>query len=1484
MTEFDPFASTPTGPVEHNPFAGQDESQQQVSSTQVGKDRKKVLLPVVTGRSKEEVSDAVDVDAVTQFEEEARGQASLATQTRAQEAFSLAATEEKDPQQAILSIVDKVAGSEYLSTFLDTSVMSTILTSDNDLAKRSYLNKFEKVLILHDLMLSKMESADETPWWRDFDFVDSLTASIPVYSNVLANRRASMASEIGQLVSSELSNEDFSQRVNDLLTEAANQGIFTSENKFFLADLYALLDEGGEGSEAVNQQFWAWFDTASLAGGVGRLGVTALRGKEVASAASDAATLLGRTGRDKEVIRGVLTTTVLKDSPQTSSVNLGSKAPAAVVPTRDRSFYLTAPEASALREMEMENDLLRSFLTSKGPEALDDELFEDFKNVFVQAARDSAEETGSKQVIDFDVSRDNLDNIFYTELWGTKTGKYFKSQTNAQKLADDVGGEVVPVSDGQWAVSLVKNVPVAPGGGNTLSSLRLFASTNPDELGYGFWAKWGSPLAQTTDRLNSVLKQSESFRDRILTESDKGLRKAIRQAGGKKAVKAVDNVYALIRDGEESWRRTPYNTSEFKQRFYRVNGREASEGEVELYHAMQKRNDVSYFLQADVEFKNAVNKGIVILEQDGFDLKVIRRSVDDVPEGDILYDFDTKRLVVKDDIPEGAFVYSASDQAFKTPFGEKVQYVISRNPRTRRIYHSDVLGYNPGGSRIYVGNQANMFVKQNREDVLASGRPVSSSPLTILGVRLQDEAVKATDQLNNILEAFGSRVSSSLDTDTILAQIKNLKDDADLNRVIRANNEFNPSIQDASDFADFMRRTGLVLDRKVDWVSDGSTLSSTGTNYLPGVDPSKTIVETFQINSTQRGGRKNEVLLGYGGQEVRAEPAIQSIKKGFTQSVSARTEAAYIAASVNGLMKTLMENPQALRKPLDNDLVGLSLKAKLRKLKEYINDNTVEGRKLGLERDKIEFRTHLQPDYRVALERFKDGVANSLYGKGFKRTAEAIDMFSADPIAATRGWVFDAFLGAFAWDQYYVQASQVFNIFGEAGIDSLRGAALYPITRFALLNGNKDVLNYVSRLVAPVVGIKPEEYVEMVEMLKESGRTVLGISIAELGEDAAFTGGIQRAREAGRFFFNEGELVARITAQHTSYIRYLKKFKKSPNSQAGRRWLAHDQDILTNAMTSASRSPYQNVPGLQFLTYMWRVGEAMTSGTFGLGGKKVLTNKQKLSLFATHSALFGLSGIPAAGYLFDRLYAKGGVDVPEEYHTGVRYGMLDVLLSEVVGSDTALSSRLAWGEGVTQFISNAMDAKLLEALAGPSGSFTTDATGHLVRTIRDIAIGSPELAKQDLNLFFRQFKSYNMTYSAYLGLRVGDYVSRTGTSVMADDVTVNESIALGLGIPLERFVSGYKLQSIMYSDSKFEKATAKELDRMAVSYRRAIQEDDFDLADKLGKQMALVLHALPPDQAERVRNGMKKHIFSTLDETYFWAMKRDLQVHKGNQE
>lgn len=1499
MAEFNPLKGEAKAPATFDPLSfKKNVGQFSYATTQSGQERGNTLLAETTNMTPDDVARSRRDGTLLSVQNSALSKAQDVQTTNAENIVNESISNGIPVEEAAVRLSEEFNKVPFLQGLVDPAVTAFVLSSPNEAAKRSVFKKLSKMEVLYNVANEKME-ASQDPWYRDFDWTASMISSVvPGYSMVSGNKRTELTIRLNSLLESELSDEDFAKEASAILEEAGDIfDLFGGANRVNLETFLTAIPEGGYGSTSKLDKVFGIADLALLATpDTLRGGKTLLKGTAsgLATAGVDIARLAGVVRRDPALVQRILTTTAIKDDPVHSAAILGNHtAPSFATANITRPRFQSSVSNVAVRDFEDADELFNVIRTIRGPEMLDQAAFERVK----QDILTTKAQNGHRQVIDRDVDTDSFENIVYREVYGNQAGGEFADQAAADVLAKQVDGISAKTDNGGWVVIREENVPLIDPlrtgkGDNTVDGLILFESTKPEQLGDGFWGRWGSAVAQTTDLQQALIVQNEATTSLLARQVEQKLRPLVRTMKPAE-IKDVNAMFEDLQSGVHSTRPSAWTLDEFKSEYFAKYSRTPTAEEEAYYLLNQSLNDLDWRLKADLKFKDEVSKGTIVLRNTPEELNVRPASVDSVPDKDLILDVDTNTLIPKSQLAPDHEVFTvASEFVYKAPSGEFVQYLTTRSPSTRRIMPEDVMAYNPGGPRRYLDKAASFYVKQEREVTIAGGRVAAETPVTVMGVRTQEEALLAKRQINAITDAVDRAVGRVLkkdaSNDDLNAWLRQNSNNQNILQAITANRAFNININTIHDLIKFSERTGINLRKSVDLAGDGTPLMSGRNDYIPGVSSTATFGDSFRSVGMTRGARKDKPLLGYGGTELRRVPATESIRKSALSSVAKKSEAAYVAAAVNGLIKGAIEN-NVLLKDAKSSLAGLTMRGKLERLKGLIDTSTVEGRKLMLERDKIEFRTNQRTRLDAAWDNFRFGIAESLYktdGSKFRNwLSDKFNQWSTSPITAMRGFVFDYYLGMFAWDQLYVQSFQMVNAIGVADTGSaVIAASAYPANRFLLANGNDNVIRAVADRVAPIMGMTSNQYVEMIQMLRESGRTILDVSIAELGENST-SGFVNGVREKGRFFFKEGELVSTIGAHHTAYLELVKKFPHiKPNSQEGRRWIARRQNVLRQAMTYASRAPGQDLPVFQFLTYSQRIVEAIFSGSIG-GGRKILTGKEKLKLASLNFAFFGTAAVPFAGYIQDRIDQKYGMPVDTEMYNALRYGMTDMALSEVIGAETALSSRVGFGEGVTSTIFNMLEGNLVEVFAGPSGQFSGNLFGSTLNIIKDLRSGAGtgdySVLKLDLTLFARNMRSFSMAEQTYLAYNLGQYFNKSGTKV-AGDVNTQESIAIAFGIPLKKFDEMYSLTETMFSDKKYEDKVVRRLNQLVVEAERLARSGDMDGAKTLRREVVTLLNAHPIAQRERIFTRIQPEYFSQLDQTLKYAARQELSTR--NQE
>lgn len=1395
MTVFSTEKTKPTNTVFRLPVDTSTGSRGLLRSEFV-REEASLLYPLVSQTPTEEVEQFLAAGLVGPLQARAEGITQQKKVDVYNEIIEVTALDQKTPEQAVAELETLREENPFLKAYVSPAVLEALKQSDNPTARRAAQGKLANVLIATDIINNKMSEAGDGFINGVQDFFDVLTSDLPVVSAFNVSRRKDLSDRFLQLLDS---NEDPSvvkAEMESLVNEAADMGFFTDANRFYLNDFLGLTLEKGKGSELAMQQGFAALDILLSAGALGDTGK--LIGLARGSSKETSEALMKGVIADN--ISGAVDPATWKESLLTTG-RVGPRSP-------------VESTAAQLTEIELRARQEAINVRLAAGSAIDDEAFEVFAQKEIALSKERAGKSGQLRYIDATLDKDELDNITMSEYYGTTKGRAFTSQIAAQKYADQILGEVVPspVDPNQWIVKKTTNVPTgiySQGAtpNDIIKDLGLYKSLDTDELGSGFWANFGSPLSQTDWSNNAVLKQGEFARAMALDTIGADIAKQLKVVG-KDGKDAVQRVYSEMRDGSLAHLRAAPTLGEFSDYFFRINARQPTEAELDLHSKVLQWNDTDWFLSADLHFKKAIERGIEILvPQDGIEVAAAK-TTKAFNAGRQVWDADAGAYVSVDSLAEDRILFKLVEPM---EFGGKLHdLVATATPKTRALKHTDVMGYNAGGSRLYAPNRTNFMVKQDTEYDLADGTKRQGQPRTIMAIKTEAEARKATDEVNTVLKAVHGVVDPKAFTkaEDYLSVVRTKYKDSNLNDVIARNSGWNTDVHSVANLVEFAAENNFDLRKLVDFVSDGQPLVK-GDDMIGDITFKDVAITPGPLKFGDF--RKDNVLMGYGGQKVPTVAPFEAIQRSVMSSMARQTEVAYETRATMRLYKTALEKNLLPRENIAL-IRNMSLRQKVRNMK--IATGTSDGKKLELERKKILTRLERQRMFDDAYHKAKDSLANVLWDKGWKKASEKIDALSSDPIAGTRGIVFDAYLGLGAIDQFYVQASQMVNIVGMAdkGL-GLQAAAMAPYFRKTIMNGHQAPTEVMAKLSSGLLGISPEKFMEIVDTFKTSGKGFVNASVADLGEDSAGRVVMEKVRRVGRIPYTEGELMARITAHLASSLEYLKKFGPEANlkSQHAQRWVTHQSDVLTNGMTSTSRHPLEQLPMMQFMSYTMRMAEWYLAGAFN--GKRVLSTKQKGRLFAMQLAMYGTAAVPTASYFLDKYNRNYGVDWDENYFYQLRYGMIDTIVKYATGVETELGRRLAWGEGLFQTITDLQDKPLGQALLGPAGTFGGTVFDAVTKMLNNIKYGGTDLLAEDTMDVFRSIKSVNLAYNAWMAFRWEIIRSRKG-DMLLDDVTTGEAIATALGVPLHRVNELWRQAELGRKDQDWYRARARQVNSL----------------------------------------------------------------------
>jgi len=286
-------------------------------------------------------------------------------------------------------------------------------------------------------------------------------------------------------------------------------------------------------------------------------------------------------------------------------------------------------------------------------------------------------------------------------------------------------------------------------------------------------------------------------------------------------------------------------------------------------------------------------------------------------------------------------------------------------------------------------------------------------------------------------------------------------------------------------------------------------------------------------------------------------------------------------------------------------------------------------------RDYITTQLRMQTNDEKAFNNLMQTWSDSLF-TGSGKTAKArelaravtIGMIDKDPVQAIKGFTFNMQLGMFNVRQLAVQIQ---NAAIASAVDPKHAPAALAdalAMRTFVLGARKD-WDTLAGGAAKITGRSKEELKELVDLFDKTGlydsikRTAdYDAQIVSMG--GSTMAGIRKAAQAGRVFFTEGELMARLISFNIARRRL--------GPKAGVRELFDEHLRLSMNMQSANAAVWQKnwlgIP-LQYMQVFTKFYERAIPGLLKKPGAK-WSRKEAAQVLGAQFALYGTVGVPIA--------------------------------------------------------------------------------------------------------------------------------------------------------------------------------------------------------------------------------------------------------------
>lgn len=921
----------------------------------------------------------------------------------------------------------------------------------------------------------------------------------------------------------------------------------------------------------------------------------------------------------------------------------------------------------------------------------------------------------------------------------------------------------------------------------------------------------GSTALRDVQRLETLSNIAESSRAAVKQYIIEPYIRNIGELSAKERF-TVQRVYTELRDGADASLRVRYTESEFytKYRQLHPNGEAPTPKAFAAYESLAQIEEADYLLKTTNMLQRYVEKGyknsVQVFENYFAPAKRVSRS--EVPDDARIVDGETGALIRIKDIEDEAFPIWKLDK----PTANGQEYVVAPK-QVRMIDPTDVMGYNPGGSRL--NPELNYFVVIGDKRLKA-----------LMGTFTENQARIAKEQLNTLKRAINDG---------------NISDE-----LVLANNDWNPSVQTAADFSKFVNDEGWDLTRGEIGIKgrDDDIIDA-------DVDGEGVFVGLKADDYVQNDLRRNDkVLLDFGGGRAYNEDPVNSILNQFGQSVFTYSNRAYARNAMVGWVKRAQKAnrswfPQGVS---PNNYEELFRRAE-------INGNDEFARRMSELRDITMRKINMQDDFSLAMENLGQVAAEFIFDKTsdigkripFLKNKGGMKLNLSDPSNILLKIGFQSAFGFFNISQFLMQGFHATTIMAISPTKGFKGAALVTPMRAALRAYEMGAGREAITRFAKVAEISEKEAEEWFEYIRTSGRAVVegdaiedgtgvGFGISGWkGEDMSY-GKISAAGyyssklvgkglDVGLMPFKAGERLSRLTAMNTAILEFKAKFPNvSVLSDQARMWITRREQDLTFNMSSLSRgkvqSGFMKVP-TQWLSYSMRAMEAVTVG-------RNFTAAERARLATVLVPMFGMTGFGLTNSA-DYVAEKMGIEPDSSLYIAIKYGAIDAVLAALPGdTEIGVGTRLAPIGAFFDVYKNITEGKFLEVIGGPSGSIAGGLYNSVGSALTTLFTGQTASLTEDVIALLRVPSGIDNVAKAMGIFNNGVYRSKTGIALPYEMSVGDGIVALTGFTPLE-VVENYSRKDDMFTSNKKFTDFRKEVNRDAQYIFQLMKGDEKDI-------------------------------------------------------
>lgn len=1027
---------------------------------------------------------------------------------------------------------------------------------------------------------------------------------------------------------------------------------------------------------------------------------------------------------------------------------------------------------------------------------------------------------------------------------GRKGGDGWVREADAQRHAEGLGfsdRELVRGEDGKYFVKITRNMPETGVYTNPLN-----VQTNNIIKRFLSGARERSDIT-----LANMAQRSEGARNRIINDAIRTLWKDIKVDPASR-----DRLANLWQVGENQgkW----WSLDEANALYQRTYGRDMSVREWEAYQGLRNINDIEYIIRNDMTWKEKVIRGVEtgsidlgyrnveaanMIFDEGFTKGMKGRGLNVTTGQQYTKELDAAEI---ERLKNDGYIRVHLEDDIEAPDGSRIHsLIVKRTDVQRERLRRNQLAYRAGGHRIY---QEKYFAKQTRRGTHGDGEEFYDTPGTFMvGTRAQ--VAEWTDIMNQMRVAV--RDNPNIRPDELDAIVGG--------RVgYPSGQQFLDGVEAGTYRTDF--EFGNYFDREMPAeYHKGSS---------PFVDPDEDGITSYlRTHGRLYYSQKNKTgLVDWQGEQAPTLDAWQSTNQAFLNIANMSSFSDYKLNAVERWVKTF----EPYFAPND------SLKTNMQKFMDVKPNNLAnqDGVLQAMldQRDIIKRNLGWKTDWDMQVAQQQRKLAEWVMGTDPRSlrhgASRAVMNFMEEnnPLQFMRGLAFDMKLGLFSPVQLFLQSGTMLAMTAIDPKNGLKGLQSGPLLR-AFMMWNKGDEKFIEKAVArgahKAAGFEDvEEFTAFMGAAKSSGFFSINDShslVNAMGPGSAYNitkNKMDEFRQAGRFFFNEGELWNRVVAyrsawEHTKGL--YPDINKVTQDEFLNRVAGRAEDLAMSMSRTSQANWQQGLASLptQFWAYQARMLEAMAGAVTGKGR---FTRQESFNLILSQMFMFGAAGIPLAPVVSDLIKQRNG-EAPKLHSLGglIDRGVMDQIWSAITGSDMLISDRLGTGGWLGDTVGSLMgmsqygEQSTADILGGATFSIASDLwsdIGPVLKYSLSEAGGTAAdpLTERAVSNLAKNITSLSIGFKVNAILKYGHFIDSSG-KVVVDNVP--SSSAFGV-ILLGAQPGETDDLSAMARYRKNKKEVVDEATKVIESYRQEFFNHP-ERADELSSEINLFVNLLDDD-------------------------------------